>query len=116
MNIIIIKTDVYLSLNGDVIPNNGYVLISNIGTTDDTALLCHTNVAPPDGDWFAPDETRVAGTDVPEFTSDRGSMVVRLRRTSGAPPEGIYRCFIADDTGTFQPVYVGLYNSGGGII
>ena len=43
MNIIVIQTDVYLSLNGDIIPNHGYVLISDIGFTDDTALLCHTN-------------------------------------------------------------------------
>ena len=34
---------IYFSLNGVVIPNNGYVMISDIGPTDDTALLCHTN-------------------------------------------------------------------------
>ena len=34
---------VYLSLNGDIIRNHGYVVISDIGSTDNTALLCHTN-------------------------------------------------------------------------
>ena len=35
---------VYLSLNGSIVPNHGYVVISDIGTAnDDTALFCHTN-------------------------------------------------------------------------
>ena len=42
-------TDVYLSLDGTVIPNHGYVEISDIGSTDDFALLCHTNFPPPPG-------------------------------------------------------------------
>ena len=116
--IIVIHTDVYLSLNGTVIPNHGYVEISGIGYTDDSALLCHTN-RPPDGahsggDWLAPDGNRVFDTDVPGVTRNRAAMVVRLRRTSGDPPEGIYRCTI-DDALTPQIVHVGLYNTGGGI-
>ena len=121
-------TDVYLSLDGTVIPNHGYVEISGVGSTDDFALLCHTNFPPPPGsassggDWFAPDGTRVSGTnipsfDVPGFARNRGPMVVRLKRTSGDPPEGIYRCTIQDAASTFQSsVYVGLYNTGEGII
>ncbi|CAI8013812.1 Neogenin, partial [Geodia barretti] len=35
--------DVFLSLNGAVIPNNGLLNISDIGSTDNTALLCITN-------------------------------------------------------------------------
>ena len=44
-------------------------------------------------------------------------MVVRLlRNTASDPPsEGIYHCLVQDDTFTEQIVYVGLYNSGGGI-
>ena len=93
--------------------------ISDVGSTDDSALLCHTNFPPPSGsatsggDWHAPDGT---GTDVPGFTRTRAPMVVRLKRTSGTPPEGIYRCTIEDATSTFQMVYVGLYNTGEGII
>ena len=111
-------TDVYLSLNDDIIPNHGYVEISRIGSNDDSALLCHTNRPPDDahsgGDWLAPDGTRVFVTAVPGFTISRAPMVVRLKRTSGTPPKGIYRCTIEDATSTVQMVYVGLYNTGGG--
>ena len=114
-------TDVYLSLDGTVIQNHGYVNISGIGSNDDSALLCHTNNPPPagsatsGGDWFAPDGTRVFVTAVPGFTISRAAMVVRLKKTSGDPPEGIYRCTIEDATSTVQMVYVGLYNTGAGI-
>ena len=114
---------VYLSLNDDIIPNHGYVVISDVGSTDDTALICHTNRPPPDnaansgGNWFAPDEARVTGTVVPGFGRNRGPMMVRLlRNTATDPPsEGIYHCLVEDVTLTEQTVYVGLYNSGGGI-
>ena len=118
------STDVYLSLNGKVIPNHGYVGISDIGSSDTTALLCHTNGPPPagsansGGDWFAPNGTRVGGldsTDVPGFERNRYPMLVRLRRNSGTPDEGIYQCIMHDATETPQTVYVGLYNIGEGI-
>ena len=95
-------TDVYLSLDDDIIPNHGYLDISGIGSNDDSALLCHTNRPPGSthsgGDWFAPDGTRVFLSAVPGFTRTRDPMVVRLWRTSGDPPEGIYRCTIEDAT------------------
>ena len=116
-------TDVYLSLNGDVILNHGYVVISDIGSTDDTALLCHTN-RPPDGDnsggeWFGSNGMRVrseGSTDVPGFRRNRDPMVVRLLRNTntGTPLEGIYRCSIMDADGNDRNVYVGLYNDGQG--
>ena len=118
--------DVYLSLNGDIIPNHGYVMISDIGSTDNTSLLCHTNrpatlgttTRPRSGGyWFALDQTEVIGHDVPGFRRNRGPMVVRLlRNTATDPPaEGIYDCVIQDGTLTSQTVHVGLYDSGGGI-
>ena len=114
---------VYLSLNGDIIPNHGYVMISDIGSTDNTSLLCHTNKpATPDptnseGDWFAPDGTRVTGNAVPGFRRNRGPMVVGLLRNTATdtPAEGIYDCVIENDALTNQTVYVGLYNTGGGM-
>ena len=118
---LVLLTDVYLSLDGIVIPNHGYLDISGIGSTDATALLCHTNFPPPPGsthsggDWHAPTGTRVSGTDVPGVTRTRDPMVVRLKKTSGAPPEGIYQCTIEDAPSTVQMVYVGLYNTGEGI-
>ena len=41
-------------------------------------------------------------------------MVVRLKRTTGKATEGIYRCSVQDAASTFQTIYVGLYNTGGG--
>ena len=120
--------DVYLSLNGVVIPNHGYVIISDIGTAgDDTALLCHTN-HPADtpggtdgmnsgGAWFRPDQTEVLPDSNSEgFRRNRGSMVVRLYRYTAStdpPVEGIYCCQVEDDTNTLQRVFVGLYANDG---
>ena len=112
------STDVYLSLNGEVIPNHGYVEIGGIGSSNTDALLCHTDGSSSGGDWFAPAGTRVGGlgsTDVPGFDRNRDTMLVRLRRNSGTPKEGIYWCRVNDATETFQMEYVGLYNTGGGI-
>ena len=117
---ILLYTDVYFSLNDDIIPNHGYVDISDVGSTDNTALLCHTNYIRPGthsgGDWFAPNGTRLNENDVKGFTRNRGRMVVRLKRTiTGTPPEGMYWCLIDDAAGTPQIIYVGLYNSGRGM-
>ena len=115
---------VFLSLRGAIIPNHGYVMISDIGSTIETALLCNTNYLPDGGvssggDWFGPDGTRIGyigSTDVPGFVRNRAPEVVRLIRytVAGTPPEGIYSCQVQDDTLTIQNVYVGLYNSGEG--
>ena len=126
---------VYLTLNGDYIPNQGYVNIGDIGSTDSTALICNTNRIASftvslsegrmrfhsGGDWHAPDGTRVGdlgSDDVPGFDRNRGPMMVRLHRNTatGPPSEGIYYCVVEDDTFTDQTVYVGLYNSGGGMV
>ena len=97
-------------------------MISDIGSADDTALICHTNRPNVEdrtnsgGNWFAPDGTRVNNNDVPGFRRSRAPMMVRLlRNTATDPPsEGIYHCLVEDDTFTEQTVYVGLYNTGGG--
>ena len=57
----------YLSLNGEIIPNHGYVAISDIGSNDPTALLCNTDRGQggsgnSGGDWFAPDGTTVGNS------------------------------------------------------
>ena len=112
----------FLSLNGNNIPNHGYVVISDIGTSNDGALLCNTNYIPSGGshsggDWYAPDGTRVHQNEVPGFGRTRGPGVVRLfRRTdTGTPAEGIYNCTVQDNSREFQSVFAGLYNSGGGL-
>ena len=113
--------DVYVSLRGRVIPNNGYAIIDDIGSGDN-AVLCYTDLTvdfeyPPlhsGGDWFAPDGTRVNENDVPGFYRNRGPMVVRLHRTDSTANQGIYNCIIGDATTKNQTVYVGLYYPGNG--
>ena len=121
-NIIIMFPGVYLSLNGDIIPNHGYVVISDIGSTDNTALLCHTNHpatfgggSNSGGDWFAPDGTRFSGLDIPGFVRNRSPMLVILqRRNDGTPEHGIYHCEVENADNIIQTLYVGLYNNRGG--
>ena len=67
--------------------NNSYVVMDDIGSTDDTALLCHTNEPSrrdSEGDWFAPkvgNYTDSMPRDVPGFGRTRGPHVVRLKRS-----------------------------------
>ena len=108
--------DVFLSLNGAVVPNHGYVAISEIGFSDNTALLCNTNRPGTltSGNWYAQDGTRVDDTSVPGVIRNRGPMVVRLKWTTGTAPVGIYGCSVNDAASTLHTVYVGLYNTGRG--
>ena len=65
--------------------------MDDIGSTDDTALLCHTNEPAAHsiiGDWFDPNGNKVGNDsdskpgDVPGFKRTRGPHVVRLKRSS----------------------------------
>ena len=119
-------TDVYLSLNDVIIPNNSHVVISDIGSTENTAMICNTNylviidskIHHSGGDWYGPSGTSVGGIgskNVSGFVRTRGRMVVRLlRNTATDPPsEGIYYCVVEDDTMTEHTLYIELYNSRG---
>ena len=119
-NLLYLISGVHLTLRNKYIPINGTVLIDEIGSTDDTALLCHTNNPPSadsgtsGGDWFGPDGTRVLGepdhNGVPGFVRNRGPYVVRLKRSNFMiQPEGTYKCVIQDDTLVNQTVYVRLH-------
>ena len=119
----IINIDIFFSLNGNIIPNHGYVAINDIGSTDNTALLCITNRPLPNsgnsgGNWYAPDMTRINYDEINGVTRNRGPTIVRLKRTTstGTPPEGIYLCEIVDAAFTLQLVYIGVYTSGEGIM
>ena len=120
LNLLHYFSGVHLTINNEYIPNNGTVLLNEIGFTDYTALLCHTNNPPSPssgvsgGDWFGPNGTRVLGEDddngVPGFVRNRGPNVVTLKRSNSIiQPEGIYKCVIPDDTLINRTVYVGLY-------
>ena len=114
----------YLSLNEVIILDHGYVVISDIGSTDDTALLCNTNYLPDGGgnsggNWYGPNGSRVGDTNstaVPGLLRNRDIGLVRLIRdnTTGTPSVGIYSCEIQDNTTRNITVYVGLYDNGGG--
>ena len=112
-------SDVYLSLNDVIIPNHGYVDISDIGTTYDSALICHTNRpaggANSGGDWYGPNGNEVdffMGVNVPGFVANRAPMMVRLKKyTTGFPSDGIYHCVVNDSKNISHTIYVGIYNS-----
>ena len=96
--------------------------IRDIGSTDDSALTCQSSIPPSPGslhsadvDWFAPSGTKVGDGNVPGFTTNRGPMVVRLKRNTGAPAEGIYSCSLENATSQFHTFFFGLYNVGGGM-
>ena len=95
--------------------------MDDIGSTDDTALLCHTNEPSrrdSEGDWFAPNGERVGSgkgpSEVPGFGRNRSPHVVRLKRSSdGTPPEGVYKCVVRDTRSIKQAVYAGIYSLNG---
>ena len=112
----------YLNFGGENLPTNGYVAISALGSTEDTALVCRTDQ--PDccegdnitGGWFNPNGTMIEfdASSSQGFYSSGGSDGIRLLRGTGIPVEGIYTCRTADGSSTIQTVFVGLYNEGGG--
>ena len=97
--------------------------MDDIGSTDDTALLCNTKEPSrrdSEGDWFVPNGTKVGiytdsmPRDVPGFGRTRGPHVVRLKRLSdGTPSEGMYKCVVRDTTKINQTVYAGIYSLNG---
>ena len=114
-------TGIYLSLNGAVIPNNGYIAISDLGTRNRSPLVCHTNhpasSATSGGDWYSPEGVRVSSVvereSVKGLARDRAPMIVRLfkRSSESSPMEGIYHCVVNDSRNMEQMVYVGIYKS-----
>ena len=109
-------SDVFLSLNGSVIPDHGYVKLSDIGTTEETALICHTNQPPPDGvkntlgEWVSPEEYSIGRTGTP------GSVSL-MRNLAQTPEQGMYLCVIQDMSRfSAVEVYVGLYQTGEGTV
>ena len=110
----------YLSFGGENLLTNDYVAISQLGSTEETALACRTDQTSGDstGGWFNPNGTMVEfnANSSQGFYSSAGSDGILLLRGSGIPVEGIYTCRATDSTSTEQTVFVGLYNQDGGII
>ena len=110
----IIFSDVYIRLNDSIIPNRGYVKISDLSFA---TLDCLTTDNQHEGNWISPDGTTVDSSgSVPGFRTTRGPLIVRLLRTSGTPQQGIYQYVVQNDTAVLYTVHVGLYNSGEGVL
>ena len=111
-----------VSLKGVLFSDHGLVAVSNVGSSDSSAIICYTNYSDVhgsghEGNWISPDGTTVDSSgSVPGFTTTKGPLIVRLLRTSGTPQQGIYQCVVQNDTAVLYTVHVGLYNSGGGIV
>ena len=104
----------YLNFGGENLPTNGYVAISELGTTEETALVCRTNRPSIDGGWLSPSGTMINPQSSQGFYSSVGSDGILLLKGSGIPVEGIYTCRAVDKSLTAQTVFVGLYDIGGG--
>ena len=109
---------VFLSLRGlSYAANNNNILVTRIGTTNDSALTCHTDsttccrgVHNPSGtvgfgDWLFPNGTRIVRKRVTGdgFYNTRFHQVLRLYRNDGIQtPLGRYCCRIPDSGGEIR--------------
>ena len=117
---------VYLSLNGETIPNDGYVVFSDIGA-DASGLICNTDRSGccrssdadglAQGEWYRPDGTQVgsftqedAANTGPRnfFSRNRGAGVVRLNSIGTPPERGRFRCEVPNAAGVMVTVYVNI--------
>ena len=106
----------YLNFGGENLPTNGYVTISQLGNSTDSALVCRTDRSENGtGGWINPNGTPVEFNSSQGFYSSVGADGVYLLRGSGLPAEGIYTCRITDSTNNTKAVFVGLYNEDGGM-
>ena len=104
-----------------VLPNNSYILYSNI-TTGDRALKCVTDrvdccTDPDVGNWTYETgravQQRANGANCLYVT--RGQREVSLNRNSTCYPEfGLWRCDIPDSSGVIQSMYIYIVNDSSG--
>ena len=135
---LLFQIGVSLELNGIFVPNFGLLGHDETGTdatgsvgsnlvcrTDNTSC-CRGSDNPNGGgfgSWFYPggDMAVFNGTQQPDgqlYRILRVTQFVQLRRDGSAAittlANGIYRCEVADQNGTMQTRYVGLYTEGAG--
>ena len=123
-------TGVFSFLSGVVLANNSIVTNNMIGSEDNHALHCYTNlleccnrivnVRPVLGEWYDPAGGRVpnmhdATSEGLSVYRNRDQSVVRLYRVMNKMlPRGIFQCKVNDTNGSLQSVYVGVYPDGEG--
>ena len=124
------QTFPYVSFMGQTVGNHSYVDLSLVGTSDSNSVQCHTDLdtccssteGSHRGDWYFPNRKRLLFTRDGDIFEQRVAQRVDLRRLySATSPSGIYHCDIPTNavydnarSSVRDPVYVGLYASGGG--
>ena len=123
------QTAPYLTFMGEIIPNNSYVDLKQLGQKGSSSfLICHTNLSSDSccenmrGGWFFPNKTalpdgRIANTSpIAQRWLKQKIRIQRGPNTSSinAIPSGIYQCDIAINNNKNETVYAGIYESKGG--
>ena len=133
------QTFPYVSFMGQTLANHSYVDLSLVGRPDTPlndvnyggSVECHTDLTTccsgsegiHRGDWYFPDGTRLPFPQSTGIYEVREAKRVDLRRNVDGLTSGIYRCDIPtialhnvnDISVRDRSVYVGLYDSSGGI-
>ena len=111
-----------LYLDGEELPNNGFVSSEDVGEEDVDALLCTTDLDSssccsdrvPGQQWIFPNGTRVPlrGNGWTFWTS-YGAGVIRLHRRSQDSDQiqGLFRCQIPNRDRVSLTLYVGIYST-----
>ena len=117
------RSGVYLSLNGVTIPDDGHVLVTDIGEENaglhcntDRTDCCRSSDGVAQGEWYRPDGSRVLSfTDEIAnnptrnfFSRNRGTRVVRLNRAGTPPERGRFRCEVPNAAGDLVTVFVNI--------
>ena len=125
------QTAPYVRFNNMILPNHGYVDLSQVGEAGSNSVQCHTDLtscctsgitnAVDRPDWYLPGSGAVPLPFSGGIYQARGVQRNDLRRRNNVlTPSGIYRCEIPTDDGddgfVRETVYVGIYSSGGGIV
>ena len=114
-------TGVNLSLNGEIIPNDGYVLASDIAIGG-SGLLCNTDRndccrgidGAAQGQWYFPDppggQVLIRGNRNTGnfFYRDRDAQIVRLNRFGNPTERGRFRCEVPNAAGDNMHLYVNI--------
>ena len=107
------NTTYYITLGDRVLPNNSYVLISDIGSDVSAGLQCHHDLDNDTqaGSWYSPYNYKVSTYRYNAIYTETFEDGVALVRHEVRPvyrvQQGIYRCQFTDDSA--ESVFVGLY-------
>ena len=113
----------YVSFMGQTLASHSYVDISQVGSSGNNSVQCHTDLntccsgaqGPHRGDWYFPSGGRLPNSDGGDIYEVCTAQRVDLRLTTATRPSGIYSCDIetvaAHNFGMRETVYFGLYTS-----